>query len=151
MLDAFGSRRLLTFDRDTTSRGPTVEVAHEAILREWERLAGWIDDDRGDLLIRRRIDSAAREWDEAGREPSYLIAGARLEQAEAWSSAGALGADRDRAGLHRRLPSQRRHPAPAPAQRPPPGRRRPRPLPSSSSRCLPSPPSPEVGKPSAGR
>ena len=90
VLDAFGSRRLLTFDRDTTSRGPTVEVAHEAILREWERLAGWIDDARGDLLIRRRIDSAAREWDEAGREPSYLLAGARLEQAEAWSSGGAL-------------------------------------------------------------
>ncbi len=80
----------MTFDRDTTSRGPTVEVAHEAILREWERLAGWIDDARGDLLIRRRIDSAAREWDEAGREPSYLLAGARLEQAEDWSSTGAL-------------------------------------------------------------
>ena len=59
-------------------------------MREWERLAGWIDDARGDLLIRRRIDSAAREWDEAGREPSYLLAGARLEQAEAWSSTGAL-------------------------------------------------------------
>jgi DNA-binding SARP family transcriptional activator/WD40 repeat protein/tRNA A-37 threonylcarbamoyl transferase component Bud32 len=90
VLDAFGSRRLLTFDRDATSRGPTVEVAHEAILRDWERLAGWIDDARNDLLIRRRIDSAAREWDEAGRDPSYLIGGARLEQAEAWSAAGAL-------------------------------------------------------------
>jgi WD40 repeat protein len=90
VLDAFGRRRLLTFDRDVTSRGPTVEVAHEAILREWERLVGWIDDARGDLLIRRRIDSTAREWDEAGREPSYLLTGARLEQAEAWSSGGAL-------------------------------------------------------------
>jgi len=42
-IDAFGSRRFLAFDRDPVSRAPTVEVAHEALLREWGRLHGWID------------------------------------------------------------------------------------------------------------
>ncbi|VAV98554.1 Serine/threonine protein kinase, partial [hydrothermal vent metagenome] len=39
VLDAFAEHRLVTFDRDPTTRGPTVEVAHEAILTEWPRLA----------------------------------------------------------------------------------------------------------------
>ncbi len=32
MLDAFGRHRLLTFDREPSTREPTVEVAHEALL-----------------------------------------------------------------------------------------------------------------------
>ena len=39
VLHQFGSFRLLSYDRDPVSRGPTVEVAHEALLREWGRLA----------------------------------------------------------------------------------------------------------------
>ena len=84
ILDAFGRARLLTFDRDAATRGPTVELAHEAILREWDRLVGWIDAARDDLLTRRRVEVAAREWDESGREPSYLLGGARLELTEGW-------------------------------------------------------------------
>lgn len=84
VLEAFGRHRLLTFDRDPATRGPTIEVAHEAILREWDRLAGWIDAARDDLLMRRRVDSIAREWDDSGRESSYLLGGSRLELIEAW-------------------------------------------------------------------
>ena len=36
---AFGTSRLLSFDRDPRTGTPTVEVAHEALLREWARLA----------------------------------------------------------------------------------------------------------------
>jgi hypothetical protein len=36
-IDEFGQYRLLTFDRDPSTRSATVEVAHEAILREWGR------------------------------------------------------------------------------------------------------------------
>ena len=34
----FGAVRLLAFDRDPATREPTVEVAHEALIREWPRL-----------------------------------------------------------------------------------------------------------------
>jgi WD40 repeat protein len=84
VLDAFGRARLLTFDRDAATRGPTVELAHEAILREWDRLVGWVDAARDDLLTRRRVEVAAREWNESEREPSYLLGGARLELTEGW-------------------------------------------------------------------
>jgi hypothetical protein len=38
-IDAFGRARLLSFDRDPETRGPTVEVAHAALLREWKPAA----------------------------------------------------------------------------------------------------------------
>jgi hypothetical protein len=89
ILDVFGDARLLTFDRDPVTRGPTVEVAHEALLTQWDRLADWIDAVRDDLLTRRRISSSVREWEESSRHPSFLLRGARLEAAEAfWRSGG---------------------------------------------------------------
>lgn len=38
IIEMFGHSRLLTFDRDPITRRPVVEVAHEALLREWVRL-----------------------------------------------------------------------------------------------------------------
>jgi DNA-binding SARP family transcriptional activator/WD40 repeat protein len=84
VLHQFGSFRLLSYDRDPVSRGPTVEVAHEALLREWDRLAGWIDGERENLLVQRRISGAAREWVDSRNDPSFLLRGGRLEQAERW-------------------------------------------------------------------
>lgn len=80
----FGEYRLLSFDRDTLTRGPTVEVAHEALLSEWERLRTWISERREDLLLERRLSEAVEEWDRAGRDPSYLLTGARLDQFATW-------------------------------------------------------------------
>lgn len=90
VLEAFGRRRLLTFDRDPVSHAPTVEVAHEAILREWDRLVGWIDAARDDLLTRRRVEAAATEWQREERDPSFLLTGAHLENVEAWQQRGEL-------------------------------------------------------------
>ena len=54
VIERYGQYRLLTFDRDPVTRGPTVEVAHEALIRTWERLREWIADSREDLRIQRR-------------------------------------------------------------------------------------------------
>jgi len=86
VLDEYGRHRLLTFDRDATSRTPTVEVAHESLLTEWERFAGWVDDARDDLLTRRRLESAAHDWMSSESDPSFLYRGGRLELAESWAA-----------------------------------------------------------------
>lgn len=39
VLERYGAARLLTFDQEVETRAPTVEVAHEALLREWPRLS----------------------------------------------------------------------------------------------------------------
>lgn len=86
VIDVFGQYRLLTFDRDPVTRGPTVEVAHEALIRQWARLKGWIDDSREDLILQRRLSTAAEEWVNAGRDPGFLASGSRLEQFETWEA-----------------------------------------------------------------
>src|SRR5207344_945669 len=43
VVDTFGRHRLLTFDREPSTREPTVEIAHEALLSAWTRLRSWID------------------------------------------------------------------------------------------------------------
>ncbi len=83
-LDTFGSSRQLSFDRDARTGEPTIELAHEAMLTAWPRLHRWIDVARDDLRTERRVAASTREWLEAGRDPSFLLGGSRLEQAESW-------------------------------------------------------------------
>ena len=89
-IDAFGGARLLSFDRDPETRQPTVEVAHEALLRAWDRLRAWIDTARDDLRIERRLAGATRDWLDADREASYLVSGSRLDQYEMWREQSGL-------------------------------------------------------------
>lgn len=86
VIDEFGAHRLLTFDHDPVTRGPTVEVAHEALIHRWPRYQAWIDERRGDLLSERRLESAAAEWEDQGRESSFLLRGERLEHYDSWAT-----------------------------------------------------------------
>ena len=87
VVEMFGTHRFLTFDRDPATRTPTVEVAHEALLSSWRRLREWIDSGRDDLRTYRRFSAGAKEWEAAGRDPSFLLRGSRLAQFEGWSKA----------------------------------------------------------------
>jgi serine/threonine protein kinase/ABC-type glycerol-3-phosphate transport system substrate-binding protein len=82
VIETFGRHRLLSFDRDPDTREPTVEIAHEALLREWARLRAWIDDVREHLRQRARISSATTEWVQTKQSSDYLLSGIRLAQAE---------------------------------------------------------------------
>jgi serine/threonine protein kinase/WD40 repeat protein/DNA-binding winged helix-turn-helix (wHTH) protein len=81
VLDRFGSARLITFDRDVATREPTVEVAHEALLREWPRLVAWLDEDADLLRSADAVADAATAWDESGRTETDLYRGGRLDNA----------------------------------------------------------------------
>ena len=85
VLASYAEHRLLTFDREPLTRTPTVEVAHEAILSQWQRLRGWIEERRGDLLLHRRLVDAVAEWQDTGRDAEYLPQEGRLAQFEAWA------------------------------------------------------------------
>ena len=85
VLQEFGSFRLLSFDHDPTTRGATVDVAHEALIREWPRLRSWVDDQREDLLLERRLREAVVEWQANDRDAGYLLRGGRLAQFETWA------------------------------------------------------------------
>ncbi len=84
IIDTFATYRLLTLDHDLSTRLPTVEVAHEAILREWERLRGWLNASRQEIRLQRQLSALVEEWQKAKYEVSFLLRGARLEQFEKW-------------------------------------------------------------------
>ncbi len=89
-LDAFGNARLLSFDRDPGTRGPTVEVAHEAIIREWPRLREWLEETRTLVRMQRQLSMAASEWMDAHRDSSFLLSGTKLAQYEGWTVSSAI-------------------------------------------------------------
>ncbi|MFC5059404.1 XRE family transcriptional regulator [Saccharothrix xinjiangensis] len=79
VLDRLAHARLLTLDRDR------VEIAHEALIRSWPRLRGWLAEDREGLRTMRRLTEAAATWVSLGRDPDALYRGTRLDSALEWT------------------------------------------------------------------
>jgi len=76
----------LTAARLLTTGDGHVEVAHEALLREWPRLQGWLADDAAGRQVRLHLIGAVRDWQQRGRESGDLYRGARLAAALEWAS-----------------------------------------------------------------
>jgi WD40 repeat protein len=84
----FADRRLLV------TSGETVELVHDALLREWGRLQDWLRKSREQLRILEAVSEAASAWKAAPTNPDLLVhRGGRLE---------------DALRLHNRLSSQER-------------------------------------------
>ena len=102
-LDRLAARRLLTVD------GGTVALAHEALLREWPRVRGWLDEDTEGQRVHRHLEGAARAWHDGGAVDADLYRGPRLAAALEWAGrAGDAMNDLERAFLDE---SARRHEA----------------------------------------
>jgi len=63
----------------------SVEVTHEALIREWPTLRSWLAEDREGLRIHRRLTQGAREWEALGREAGVLYKGVQLATARDWA------------------------------------------------------------------
>jgi DNA-binding SARP family transcriptional activator/WD40 repeat protein len=85
VVDVFVRRRLLAVDRDR------LEVAHEALLSAWPRLARWLDDDAAGRAVLRHLAPAALDWERLGRPEDELYRGARLTAALDWASSAGTG------------------------------------------------------------
>src|SRR5271166_4903201 len=60
-VDLFIEKRLLVADTDPQGE-VTVSVAHEALLREWQRVRDWLTENREFLRMRDRLDSSLKLW-----------------------------------------------------------------------------------------
>ncbi|MAT98677.1 MAG: hypothetical protein CL608_16160 [Anaerolineaceae bacterium] len=63
----------------------TLEVAHEAVIREWKTLQSWLDEDREGLIIHRRLTIASQTWQEEGNDKGALLRGLRLQETDVWA------------------------------------------------------------------
>ncbi|MEU4424376.1 hypothetical protein AB0F81_27470 [Actinoplanes sp. NPDC024001] len=80
VIEAFAAARLVSTDRDT------VEIAHEALIRAWPRLSGWVEESRAGLRLHRQLTEATAVWESLGRDEGALYRGLQL-------SAGTEAAD----------------------------------------------------------
>ena len=71
-VDLFIEKRLLIADADP--RGEvTVSVAHEALLREWQRVREWLTQNREFLRMRGRLESSLELWLSRGQQKDDLL------------------------------------------------------------------------------
>jgi WD40 repeat protein len=83
LVNRLADRRLVVTTPRGEERLTEVEVAHEALIRHWPRLIGWLDENRAILRLRQGITEAAEEWAREDREKDYLVhKGPRLQEAE---------------------------------------------------------------------
>ncbi len=77
--------RLLVTGHDPAGVG-TVELAHEALIRSWERLQRWMDEEREFRAWQERLRLMLRQWQTSGRDEGALVRGVLLEQAHQWAA-----------------------------------------------------------------
>lgn len=73
--------RLVHLTKGVNPTDDQVEVAHEALVRNWPRLVGWLDEERIRLRYRQRLTDQAEQWNRFGRDPGALLRGALLREA----------------------------------------------------------------------
>ncbi|HEX3263398.1 MAG TPA: BTAD domain-containing putative transcriptional regulator, partial [Solirubrobacterales bacterium] len=83
--DATAALAVLTESRLLTVDEETVELAHEALLREWPRLRAWLAEDLDGRRVQQHLINAAAEWERSGRDTAELYRGARLAAALDWA------------------------------------------------------------------
>ena len=98
LLDLLVEERLLLTDvgraaGDAGARVKTIEPAHEALLRHWGLLAGWLNADRGLLAALEDVRRAAKIWRERDAKAEWLAhRGLRLDEALAVAARADLAA-----------------------------------------------------------
>ncbi len=65
-----------------------LEVAHEALLRKWPLLKGWLDEDQQFLIGSQQLEQDLQDWQKADEQerPAALLSGLKLQRAKAWLS-----------------------------------------------------------------
>ena len=81
VLDKLIQSRLVRLSEGNTPDDAQVEVAHEALVRNWPRLVNWLEDERVNMRQRLRLTVAAEQWEAQGRDPSALLRGVLLNEA----------------------------------------------------------------------
>ncbi|MDG4798133.1 hypothetical protein [Micromonospora sp. WMMD1082] len=92
IVDVFTDARLLTSaaaddDDGGGGGGPYVQVAHEALFRQWAPLRQEVETRAEQLKRRAELERWAADWQRSGRSPDYLLSGDRLVLAGQWLEA----------------------------------------------------------------
>ncbi len=123
LVELLVDQRLLAVDVEEATGGTTIEPAHEALLRQWGLLEGWLEEDFEDLSTAEGVRRAVRDWDANAKDPEWIAHfGGRLELAEAVAARADFSdlfsaTDREYLAASRRAENARRDEANRAAQR----------------------------------
>jgi WD40 repeat protein len=84
LVQKLADARLVVTGREEATGQETLEVAHEALIRHWGRLQGWLNADREFLLWRQRLRQDLEDWGRTHQDEGTLLRGASLAEAESW-------------------------------------------------------------------
>lgn len=88
VVDAFVDARLLVSGVGEDADGDAyVQVAHEALFRQWPPLRQEVEAESERLRQRAELERWAGDWQRSGRSADYLLTGERLAVAERWLAA----------------------------------------------------------------
>ncbi len=76
--------RLVRLTEGDTPADAEIEVAHEALVRNWQRLVTWLEEERERMSLGRRLEARAAEWVRMGRGRRELLDSFALSEAEHW-------------------------------------------------------------------
>ncbi|MGD0294544.1 MAG: TIR domain-containing protein [Terracidiphilus sp.] len=90
LIQKLANARLLTISKDAT--GTRVEVAHEALLRNWPRLRNWLDEEQEFLIGKDQLEQDLRDWERVAPDQRMdaLLTGLKLTRAREWLAAKPL-------------------------------------------------------------
>ena len=84
LVEFLANKRLVVTDWDETTQQQTVEIIHEALIREWGILQKWIKVNRRFRIWQERLQFTVIEWNTKKRDSDYLLSGGVLGEAVMW-------------------------------------------------------------------
>jgi energy-coupling factor transporter ATP-binding protein EcfA2 len=89
LVTRLANQRLVVTSRNDVSKTKTVELVHEALIREWKQLREWMSNNRDFRTWQESLRSAQKQWEttkkgENKEDDGALLRGALLQQAETW-------------------------------------------------------------------
>jgi len=100
VIQDFVDARLIRRVPGKTADSEQIEVAHEALVRNWRTLLGWLEDQKHDVATRRRLDFMVEEWIRLGESDAGCLDEVQLREAKDW-----VASDKAKLhGYHKHLP-----------------------------------------------
>ncbi len=84
LITQLADKRLIVTGRDEERRKETVEVVHEALIRRWQTLRQWVDEERKFLVWQEKLQVLLGQWEESKEDEGALLRGLPLDEALKW-------------------------------------------------------------------
>ena len=70
--------------RGVDADNPLLDLSHESLIRQWDRLRSWADAEADKVAFLRKVVGDAEAWSSAKRSRSFLRTGGHLSTLEEW-------------------------------------------------------------------